>query len=93
LKDLQDLEFLNKIQGVRNDRWEHKCLNWEEHVRQLLGEDSIENEYGMSLNCYRELLYILDPILQKKEYNCCNELITVEHVLANRLRILGGGRL
>ena len=65
-EDLQDLEFLNKVHGVRNDRWDHTRLNWEEHVRQLLCEKSVENEYGMSLNCYRELLNILDPILQKK---------------------------
>ena len=46
----------------------------------------------MSLNCYRELVYILDPILQKKEYNCHDELITVKHVIANQLCILGGGK-
>ena len=69
LDDLQDLEFLNKVLCVRNDRWSHKNLNWDEHVRQLLHEDSFENEYGMSLNCHRELVRILYPILQKKEYN------------------------
>jgi len=69
-------------------------LNGKEHVRQLLHDDSFENEYGMSLNCHRELVRILDPILQKKEYNCRDEPISVEHmvVVANGLRILGGGR-
>jgi hypothetical protein len=63
---------------MRIDRWEHKRLDWEEHVRQLVHEDSFENEYGMPLSCYRELAHILYPVLQKKEYNCCDELISVE---------------
>ena len=49
LDDLQDLEFLNKVLCVRNDNWNHKHLDWDEHVRQLLHEDSFENEDGMSL--------------------------------------------
>ena len=50
LDDLQDFEFLNKVLCVKNDRWNHKCLNQDEHVRQMLHEDSFENEDGMSLN-------------------------------------------
>jgi hypothetical protein len=67
-------------------------LDWKEHVRQLVHENSFENEYGMPLSCYTELVNILYPILRKKEYNCCGELITVELVVANGLRILGGGQ-
>jgi hypothetical protein len=67
LEDIQDLDFLNRVNSVRNDRWNHKCLNWEDHVRQLLHEGAFENEYGMTLNCHRELVWILDPILQKKK--------------------------
>ena len=92
LQDLQDLEFLNNVHQMRIDRWEHSRLDWEEHVRKLMHEDLFENEYGMPLGCYRELVHILDPILRKKEYNCCDELIPVDHVVANGLRILGGGR-
>ena len=86
------MEFSNKVLCVRNGCWNHKHLNWDEHVRQLLHEDSFENEYGMSQNCHRELVSILDPILQKKEYNCHDELISVEPDVGNGLRILGGGR-
>ena len=42
--DLQDLVFLSTVHGMRIDRWEHKRLDWEEHVRQLVHEDSFENE-------------------------------------------------
>jgi hypothetical protein len=86
------LEFLNEVHKIRIDRWEHRRLDWKEHVRQLVHEDSFDNEYGMPLSCYTEVVNILYPILRKKEYNCRGELITVELVVANGLRILGGGR-
>ena len=92
LQDLQDFEFLNSVHRLRIDKWEHSRLNWDDHVRQLVHEDSFENEYGMPLSCYKGLVHILHPKLQKKDYNCRGELITVEHVVANGLRILGGGR-
>ena len=92
LEDLQDFEFLNSVHRLRIDKWEHSRLNWDAHVRQLVHEDSFENEYGMPLSCYNGLVHILRPKLQKKDYNCRGELITTEHVVANGLRILGGGR-
>jgi hypothetical protein len=92
LEDLQDFEFLNSVHRLRIDKWEHSRLNWDDHVRQLVHEDSFENEYGMPLSCYNGLVHILRPKLQKKDYNCRGELITTEHVVANGLRILGGGR-
>ena len=92
IQDLEDLEFLNGVNKMRVDRWEHRRLDWKEHVRQLVHEDSFENEYGMTLSCFNKLVNILSPKLRKKEYNCRDELITVEHIVANGLRILGGGR-
>jgi hypothetical protein len=92
LHNLQDSVFLSTVHGMRIDRCEHKRLDWEEHMRQLVHEDSFENESGMPLSCCRELVHILHPILQKKEYNCRDEVISVEHIIANGLCILGGGR-
>ncbi len=51
VKDLQYLEFLNAVHKIRIDRWEHRRLDWKEHVRQLVHEDSFENEYRMPLSC------------------------------------------
>ena len=92
IQDLEELEFLNGVNKIRIDRWEHRRLDWKEHVRQLVHEDSFENEYGMTLSCFNELVNILSPKLKKKEYNCRDEIITVEHIVANGLHILGGGQ-
>ena len=35
MKDIMDLEDLEFIETRRNHRWNHKRLNWEEHVLQL----------------------------------------------------------
>ena len=82
LEDLWDLELLNEVNYVvRNDRWHHKRLDWDKHVRQLLHEGVYENEYGMSLSSHRDLICILDPILHSKDYNCSSDKpILVEHV-------------
>ena len=72
---------------------QHKRMNWEEHVCQLLHEGAFENECQMSLSMDDKLLHMLSPILQQKQSNCqCDEPILPEHIVACGLHILGGGR-
>ena len=94
LCDLQDLFYLqDSINQLPCDRWEFKRLNWEAHVAQLEHEGLFENEYLMSLPAHRKLVRILDPILQRTEYNSRGEdPILVEHIMAVGLRVLSGGR-
>jgi hypothetical protein len=94
LSDLQDLFFLHEsINQLHCDRWEFKRLDWEAHVAQLQHEGLFENEYLMSLPAHRKLVRILDPILQRTEYNSRGEdPILVEHIMAVGLRVLSGGR-
>jgi hypothetical protein len=93
LQDMQDLAFLRGVEQVRNDRWEHTCLDWNAHVTQLQHEGSFENEYLMSLRAHGKLIRILDLLLQQKEYNSRGpEPILVEHIVGNGLRIVSGGR-
>ncbi|KAL7542523.1 hypothetical protein ACHAWF_007216 [Thalassiosira exigua] len=48
----------------------------------------------MSLNAHKELIRILEPDLQRAEYNCRDlEPIEVHHIVAAGLRFLGGGRV
>ena len=93
LQDMHDVAFLDRVQQIRNDRWEHSRLNWNAHVVQLQHEGSFENEYLMSLRSHGRLVRILDPLLQRKEYNSRGpEPILVEHIVGNGLRIVSGGR-
>ena len=93
LQDMRDLVFLSGVQQIRNKRWEHKHLDWNAHVALLRHEGSFENKYLMSLPTYGKLIQILDPFLQQKEYNSRRpEPILVEHIVANGLCIVFGGR-
>eukprot|EP00804_Cyclotella_cryptica_P023744 CCRYP_011132-RA/>CCRYP_011132-RA protein AED:0.33 eAED:-0.31 QI:0/0/0/0.5/1/1/2/0/240 len=94
LQDLQDLQFLQDTTSTwRGDRWDHKRLNWDSHVEQLQHEGSFGNEYCMTLSTHGKLIRILDPLLQRCEYNSrCSEPILVEHITAVGLRALSGGR-
>ena len=35
LKDMRDLALLSRVQQIRNERCEHKCLDWNAHVALL----------------------------------------------------------
>jgi hypothetical protein len=81
------------VQQIRNDRWEHKRLDWNAHVALLQHKGSFENKYLMSLLAHGKLIQILDPFLQRKEYNSYRpEPILVDHIVANGLHIVSGGR-
>jgi hypothetical protein len=94
LQDLHDLKFLhNSVVALRDDRWEFNRLNWDEHVTQLEHEGLFTNEYLMSQSAHKKLVRILDPFLQRFEYNSRGpEPILVEHIIAVGLRVLSGGR-
>ena len=81
------------VYSIRQEPWQHKRMNREEHLCQLLHKGAFENEYLMSLPTYDKLLQLLSPILQRNQSNChCDEPILPEHIFAYGLRILGGGR-
>ena len=56
LQDMRDLVFLSGVQQIRNERWEHKRLDWNAHVALLRHEGSFENEYLMSLPAHGKLI-------------------------------------
>ena len=69
-------------------------MDWSAHKEQLIHEDLFENEYTMSPSAHGELLEILRPQLQRKEYNSrSTKPIEVEHMVAASLRYLQGGRI
>jgi hypothetical protein len=43
----------------RNFRWQHTCLNWEEHVAKLLHENAFGYTYRMSLDAFNNLVELL----------------------------------
>ena len=93
VQDMQGMAFLSGVQQIRNDRWEHKHLDWDAHVALLRHESLFENKHLMSLPAHGKLIQILDPFLQRKECNSRGpESILVEHIVANDLRIGFGGR-
>eukprot|EP00956_Cyclotella_meneghiniana_P020931 scaffold37547_cov75-Cyclotella_meneghiniana.AAC.2 len=93
LRDLEDLHFLHSsAMDLRNERWDHERLDWAKHVEQLQHEDRFATEYLMKLPTYNKLIRILDPILERVEFNSrCSEPIQVEHIIAHGIRVLRGG--
>ena len=83
LNALEDLSFLNSQHGgMRGDRWDHDRLDWDDHVEQLTHENQFQREYRMSVRAHGELVRILDPILERCEYNTrCTHPIQVEHIV------------
>ena len=94
LQDLHDLQFLhNSVSELQDGRWEFYSLNLDEHVTQLEHEGLFTNEYLMSQSAHKKLVGILDPFLQRFEYNSRGpEPVLVEHIIAVGLRVLSGGR-
>ena len=90
---LEDLSFLNRQHGgMRGDRWDHDRLDWDDHVEQLTHENQFQREYRMSVRAHGELVRILDPILERCEYNArCTHPIQVEHIVGAGLRVVAGG--
>jgi hypothetical protein len=95
VRDMEDLLFLQRHTAeMRNERWDHERLDWNQHVAQLQHEGSFVNEYTMSASAHGKLVRILDPILQRVEYNSrSSQPILVEHIVATGLRVLAGGRV
>ena len=93
VRDLEDLHFLHSsAMDLRNERWDHERLEWAKHVEHLQHEDRFATEYLMKLQTYNKLIRILDPILERVEFNSrCSEPIQVEHIIAHGIRVLCGG--
>ena len=95
---LETLEQLTTMQqwsdSLRKERLDHSRVSWHHHANQLHHEGMFVNEYTMSFEAHRELVEILRPYLQRKEYNSrSTEPIAVEHMVAAGLRHLQGGRV
>jgi hypothetical protein len=95
---LETLEQLTTMQqwsdSLRKARLDHSRMSWHHHANQLLHEGLFVNEYTMSFVSHKDLVEILCPYLQRKEYNSRSmEAIEVEHMVAAGLRHLQGGRV
>ena len=67
-------------------------MNWDEHAIQLEHEGQFSNGNFMSQSAHKKLVRILDPFLQRFEYNCqCQEPMLVEHIIAVGIQVLLGG--
>jgi len=49
----------------RGNRWVHKRIDWDQHVRQLLHERKFDVEYRMSHRTWKKLHRILKPKLRR----------------------------
>ncbi|KAL3800774.1 LOW QUALITY PROTEIN: hypothetical protein ACHAWO_000635 [Cyclotella atomus] len=80
--------------SLHKERLDHSRMSWHHHANQLLHEALFVNEYTMSFEVHKDLVQILCPYLQRKEYNSrSTEPIAVEHMVAAGLRHLQGGRV
>ena len=98
-REMDDIFLLQWMATValhppRGPRWSHNRLDWNGHVRQLIHERRFANEYRMSPSAHRNLVRLLDPSLQRVEWNSRgSEPIQVEHIISLGLRVLAGGQL
>ena len=71
LSDLQVLDELSlmreTIHLMRNDRWDHTRLSWDDHVDQLIHKSRFEREDRMTYSAYSDLVRLLDPLLERGE--------------------------
>ena len=74
---LRELSYFQDVTAeVRGHRWNHGRMCWDDHVEQLVHEGMFNTEYRMSLPAHGEFIRILDPILERAEYNSrCTEPI------------------
>ena len=64
----------------RGHRWQHERLDWDHHVNKLVHEKKFCNYYRMSPSAHRHLVRLLDPYLQRVEWNSRDRSpILVEH--------------
>ena len=98
-EETEDLYYIQWMANVlshlpRSARWEHKRINFGEHVEQLMHEGKFGNEYRMSLSAFEHLVEILAPTLEREEHRSRSaQAIQPEHIAALGIRALGGGRL
>ena len=95
LELLDQLTFLQQCSnGMRQARFFHQRMMWEEHACQLEHEQLFVNEYTMSYDTHSKLCDILRPALLRKEFRSQSDVpISVEHIIAAGLRTLQGGRI
>jgi len=95
LRALNDLMLVYDVNAnIRGDPWDHDRLIWTHHVEKLVHENRFHQEYRMSLSAHTELVKILDPFLERKEYNSRqSHPIQVEHILGVGLHVVYGGTI
>jgi hypothetical protein len=70
LEALEELTTMQQLSdSLRKERLDHQRMSWEDHANQLLHEGLFVNEYTMSYAAHLELVDILRPRLQRKDYN------------------------
>lgn len=57
--EMQFLLLMEVAIGERKIKWKHTRLNWKEHVKQLLHEESFDEHYRMSLEAFTTLVDLL----------------------------------
>ena len=87
------LHLLDIVMTTSNDPWDHRRINWDDHVAMLMNAGLFENEYRMTHGTFCKLRDILTPQLQRAEHNSrSTEPITPTHIMVAGLRVLYGGR-
>ena len=79
----------------RGERWVHpRKDSYRLHTEQLIHENRFHTEMRMSPDAVSKLIDILEPQLQRVEYNSRSEgPILPEHIVGVSLRTLAGGKL
>ena len=71
IEDFYNLQWLVTVSSClpRSAHWEHRHMDWQEHVDQLTHEGKFGNEYRMSLSAFQQLVETLAPSLYQDEHH------------------------
>jgi len=97
--DLDEIEELVKdyesnLEFLRAQPWNHKRVDWAEHVKQLFHENMFEVEYRMSHKAWIKLRSILSTYLERNNKRSrALDPITIEIIMGTGMRYLAGGKI
>ena len=90
----EEVEQINDGEFDRKERWQHRRIDWPEHLKLLLHENSFQDDYGMSLNAWNKLRSIVRVHLERKwRYSRDLEPIFIEIIMGIGMRFLRGGKM
>ena len=88
-----DDTLLFELIGLKNDRWDHRRIDWGYHVSKKLHENMFNSTYRMSYRAFKKLYLLLYPsLVRKASMSRSSSPVPVVSLVAIGLRYLDGAK-